>query len=235
MKYKRILLKLSGEALMGDKNFGIDTKIISQYANEIKAVTDAGVEVAIVIGGGNIFRGLQAAEGGMDRVQGDYMGMLATVINSMALQSALEQVGINTRLQSAIKMEAICEPFIRRRAVRHLEKGRVVIFGAGTGNPYFTTDTAASLRAIEIEADVILKGTRVDGIYTADPEKDKNAVRYKHITFSEVFEKDLKVMDMTAFTLCHENKLPIIVFDMNLPGNLVRLVEGEEVGTLVEI
>ncbi len=235
MKYKRILLKLSGEALMGDKNFGIDTKIISQYANEIKAVTDAGVEVAIVIGGGNIFRGLQAAEGGMDRVQGDYMGMLATVINSMALQSALEQVGINTRLQSAIKMEAICEPFIRRRAVRHLEKGRVVIFGAGTGNPYFTTDTAASLRAIEIEADVILKGTRVDGIYTADPEKDKNAVRYKHITFSEVFEKDLKVMDMTAFTLCHENKLPIIVFDMNLPGNLVRLVQGEEVGTLVEI
>lgn len=235
MKYKRILLKLSGEALMGDKNFGIDTKIISQYANEIKAVVDQGVQLAIVIGGGNIFRGLQAAEGGMDRVQGDYMGMLATVINSMALQSALEQKGINTRLQSAIKMEAICEPFIRRRAVRHLEKNRVVIFGAGTGNPYFTTDTAASLRAIEIEADVILKGTRVDGIYTADPEKDKNAVRYKHITFSEVFEKDLKVMDMTAFTLCHENKLPIIVFDMNLPGNLKRLLQGEEVGTLVEI
>jgi uridylate kinase len=235
MKYKRILLKLSGEALMGDKNFGIDTKIITQYANEIKAVTEAGVQVAIVIGGGNIFRGLQAAEGGMDRVQGDYMGMLATVINSMALQSALEQAGINTRLQSAIKMEAICEPFIRRRAVRHLEKGRVVIFGAGTGNPYFTTDTAASLRAIEIEADVILKGTRVDGIYTADPEKDKSAVRYKHITFSEVFEKDLKVMDMTAFTLCHENKLPIIVFDMNMQGNLSRLVQGEEVGTLVEI
>jgi uridylate kinase len=235
MKYKRILLKLSGEALMGDKNFGIDTERLSQYAAEIKAVTDKGVQVAIVIGGGNIFRGLQAAEGGMDRVQGDYMGMLATVINSMALQSALERIGINTRLQSAIKMEAICEPFIRRRAVRHLEKGRVVIFGAGTGNPYFTTDTAASLRAIEIEADVILKGTRVDGIYTADPEKDKNAVRYKHITFNEVFEKDLKVMDRTAFTLCHENKLPIIVFDMNLEGNLGRIVKGEEVGTLVEI
>jgi uridylate kinase len=235
MKYKRILLKLSGEALMGEKNFGIDTNIITQYASEIKAVTEAGVEVAVVIGGGNIFRGLQAAEGGMDRVQGDYMGMLATVINSMALQSALEQIGVNTRLQSAIKMEAICEPFIRRRAVRHLEKGRVVIFGAGTGNPYFTTDTAASLRAIEIEADVILKGTRVDGIYTADPEKDKTAKRYRHITFSEVFEKGLKVMDMTAFTLCHENKLPIIVFDMNLAGNLTRLVQGEEVGTLVEI
>jgi uridylate kinase len=235
MKYKRILLKLSGEALMGEKNFGIDTRIITQYASEIKAVTEAGVEVAVVIGGGNIFRGLQAAEGGMDRVQGDYMGMLATVINSMALQSALEQAGINTRLQSAIKMEAICEPFIRRRAVRHLEKGRVVIFGAGTGNPYFTTDTAASLRAIEIEADVILKGTRVDGIYTADPEKDKTATRYRHITFNEVYEKGLKVMDMTAFTLCHENKLPIIVFDMNLAGNLTRLVQGEEVGTLVEI
>ncbi len=235
MKYKRILLKLSGESLMGDKNFGIDTNRINQYANDIKVISEAGVQVAVVIGGGNIFRGLQAAEGGMDRVQGDYMGMLATVINSMALQSALERVGVNTRLQSAIKMEAICEPFIRRRAVRHLEKGRVVIFGAGTGNPYFTTDTAASLRAIEIEADVILKGTRVDGIYTADPEKDKNAVRYRHIKFSEVFEKDLKVMDMTAFTLCHENKLPIIVFDMNLQGNLKRLIQGEEIGTLVEI
>jgi uridylate kinase len=235
MKYKRILLKLSGESLMGDKNFGIDTTRINQYANEIKVISEAGVQVAIVIGGGNIFRGLQAAEGGMDRVQGDYMGMLATVINSMALQSALERAGVHTRLQSAIKMEAICEPFIRRRAVRHLEKGRVVIFGAGTGNPYFTTDTAASLRAIEIEADVILKGTRVDGIYTADPEKDKNAVRYRHIKFSEVFEKDLKVMDMTAFTLCHENKLPIIVFDMNLQGNLKRLIQGEEIGTLVEI
>ena len=235
MKYKRVLLKLSGEALMGDKNFGIDNTRIAQYANEIKNVVDAGVQLAIVIGGGNIFRGLQAAEGGMDRVQGDYMGMLATVINSMALQSALEGLGVSTRLQSAIKMEAICEPFIRRRAVRHLEKGRVVIFGAGTGNPYFTTDTAASLRAIEIEADVILKGTRVDGIYTADPEKDKNAVKYKDIYFSEVFEKDLKVMDMTAFTLCYENKLPIIVFDMNLKGNLKRLMNGEDVGTLVKV
>lgn len=235
MKYKRILLKLSGEALMGDKQFGIDNNRLSQYANDIKTIVDMGVEVAIVIGGGNIFRGLQAAEGGMDRVQGDYMGMLATVINSMALQSALETHGVMTRLQSAIKMEAICEPFIRRRAVRHLEKGRVVIFGAGTGNPYFTTDTAASLRAIEIEADVILKGTRVDGIYTADPEKDKTATRYSKVTFTEVYEKNLQVMDMTAFTLCQENKLPIIVFDMNKPGNLKSLVEGVEVGTLVEI
>jgi uridylate kinase len=235
MKYKRILLKLSGEALMGDKQFGIDNNRLSQYANDIKSIVDMGVEVAIVIGGGNIFRGLQAAEGGMDRVQGDYMGMLATVINSMALQSALETHGVMTRLQSAIKMEAICEPFIRRRAVRHLEKGRVVIFGAGTGNPYFTTDTAASLRAIEIEADVILKGTRVDGIYTADPEKDKTATRYSKVTFTEVYEKNLQVMDMTAFTLCQENKLPIIVFDMNKPGNLKSLVEGVEVGTLVEI
>jgi uridylate kinase len=235
MKYKRILLKLSGESLMGDKNFGIDNNRLTQYAKEVSSIVDMGVQVAIVIGGGNIFRGLQAAEGGMDRVQGDYMGMLATVINSMALQAALERENINTRLQSAIKMEAICEPFIRRRAVRHLEKGRVVIFGAGTGNPYFTTDTAASLRAIEIEADVILKGTRVDGIYNADPEKDKSAIRYSHIKFSEVFEKDLKVMDMTAFTLCHENKLPIIVFDMNLKGNLGKIVQGEEIGTLVEI
>ena len=235
MKYKRILLKLSGEALMGDKQFGIDNNRLSQYANDIKTIVDMGVEVAIVIGGGNIFRGLQAAEGGMDRVQGDYMGMLATVINSMALQSALETHGVMTRLQSAIKMEAICEPFIRRRAVRHLEKGRVVIFDAGTGNPYFTTDTAASLRAIEIEADVILKGTRVDGIYTADPEKDKTATRYSKVTFTEVYEKNLQVMDMTAFTLCQENKLPIIVFDMNKPGNLKSLVEGVEVGTLVEI
>ncbi len=235
MKYKRILLKLSGEALMGDKQFGIDNNRLSQYADDIKTIVDMGVEVAIVIGGGNIFRGLQAAEGGMDRVQGDYMGMLATVINSMALQSALETHGVMTRLQSAIKMEAICEPFIRRRAVRHLEKGRVVIFGAGTGNPYFTTDTAASLRAIEIEADVILKGTRVDGIYTADPEKDKTATRYSKVTFTEVYEKNLQVMDMTAFTLCQENKLPIIVFDMNKPGNLKSLVEGGEVGTLVEI
>lgn len=235
MKYNRILLKLSGEALMGEKQFGIDTNRLAQYAAEIKQIVDRGVQVAIVIGGGNIFRGLQAAEGGMDRVQGDYMGMLATVINSMALQSALEGVGINTRLQSAIKMEAICEPFIRRRAVRHLEKNRVVIFGAGTGNPYFTTDTAASLRAIEIEADVILKGTRVDGIYTADPEKDKSATRYAKVSFTEVYEKNLQVMDMTAFTLCQENKLPIIVFDMNRKGNLTRIVEGEDVGTLVEL
>ena len=234
MKYKRILLKLSGEALMGDKNFGIDNNRLVQYAEDVKSIVDKGVQVAIVIGGGNIFRGLQAAEGGMDRVQGDYMGMLATVINSMALQGALEGKGINTRLQSAIKMEAICEPFIRRRAVRHLEKNRVVIFGAGTGNPYFTTDTAASLRAIEIEADVILKGTRVDGIYTADPEKDKSATKFETLSFNDVYDKDLKVMDMTAFTLCHENKLPIIVFDMNKKGNLTNLVQGEEVGTLVE-
>lgn len=235
MKYKRILLKLSGEALMGDKQYGIDNQRISQYAADIKAIVEMGVEVAIVIGGGNIFRGLQAAEGGMDRVQGDYMGMLATVINSMALQSALEGIGVLTRLQSAIKMEAICEPFIRRRAVRHLEKGRVVIFGAGTGNPYFTTDTAGALRAIEIEADVILKGTRVDGIYTADPEKDKTATRYSTLTFGEAYSRNLQVMDMTAFTLCKENKLPIIVFDMNEAGNLSRVVKGEEVGTLVTV
>jgi len=218
---------------MGDKQFGIDNKRLQQYATEVKLAVAAGIEVAIVIGGGNIFRGLQAAEGGMDRVQGDYMGMLATVINSMALQSALEGAGVKTRLQSAIKMEAICEPFIRRRAVRHLEKGRVVIFGAGTGNPYFTTDSAASLRAIEIEADVILKGTRVDGIYTADPEKDKHATKYDNITFKEVYDKDLKVMDMTAFTLCEENKLPIIVFDMNKEGNLMELLSGKKIGTLV--
>lgn len=235
MKYKRILLKLSGEALMGDKQFGIDNKRLTRYAEEIKTVADAKVQVAVVIGGGNIFRGLQAEEGGMDRVHGDYMGMLATVINSMALQSALESLGLNTRLQSAINMEAICEPFIRRRAVRHLEKGRVVIFGAGTGNPYFTTDTAASLRAIEIEADVILKGTRVDGVYDSDPLKNINAVKYSRLTFTEAYEKDLRIMDMTAFTLCQENKLPIIVFDMNEIGNLHRIVKGEEVGTLVEV
>ena len=234
MKYKRILLKLSGEALMGEKQFGIDPERLGQYANDIKSIVDQGMEVAIVIGGGNIFRGIQAEKGGMDRVQGDYMGMLATVINSMALQSALERLHVNTRLLSAIKMEQICEPFIRRRAVRHLEKGRVVIFGAGTGNPYFTTDTAASLRAIEIEANVILKGTRVDGIYTADPEKDKNATKYETISFDEVYEKGLNVMDMTAFTLCNENKLPIIVFDMNKEGNLAKLIAGEKIGTLVE-
>ncbi len=233
MKYKRILLKLSGESLMGEKSFGIDPERLAIYAQEIKDASSAGIEVAVVIGGGNIFRGIQAAEGGMDRVQGDYMGMLATVINSMALQSALEGMGVQTRLQSAIKMEQICEPFIRRRAIRHLEKGRVVIFGAGTGNPYFTTDTAATLRAIEIEADVILKGTRVDGIYTADPEKVPDAVKYDTITFTEVYEKGLNVMDMTAFTLCNDNKLPIIVFDMNKAGNLKRLLAGEEIGTLV--
>ena len=234
MKYKRVLLKLSGEALMGEKQFGIDPERLGQYANDIKSIVDKGIEVAIVIGGGNIFRGIQAEKGGMDRVQGDYMGMLATVINSMALQSALERLHVNTRLLSAIKMEQICEPFIRRRAVRHLEKGRVVIFGAGTGNPYFTTDTAASLRAIEIEANVILKGTRVDGIYTADPEKDKTATKYETISFDEVYEKGLNVMDMTAFTLCNENKLPIIVFDMNKEGNLARLISGDKIGTLVE-
>lgn len=234
MKYKRILLKLSGEALMGNKSYGIDAERISQYALEVKDLVEKGVEVAIVIGGGNIFRGIQAAEGGMDRVQGDYMGMLATVINSMALQGVLENSGVQTRLQSAIAMEQICEPYIRRRAVRHLEKGRVVIFGAGTGNPYFTTDTAATLRAIEIEADVILKGTRVDGIYTADPEKDPTATKYNKVSFEEVYEKQLNVMDLTAFTLCKENNLPIVVFDMNKKGNLLDLVSGKEVGTLVE-
>lgn len=235
MKYKRVLLKLSGEALMGDKEFGIDHKILSQYAMEVKNALSQGVEIAIVIGGGNIFRGVgNDANGVIDRVQGDYMGMLATVINSMALQSALEGIGLKTRLLSAIKMEQICEPYIKRRAVRHLEKGRVVIFGAGTGNPYFTTDTAASLRAIEIGADVILKGTRVDGIYTADPEKDTKATKYDKVTFDEVFKKNLKVMDMTAFTLCNENKLPIIVFDMNKPGNLQAIVQGNPIGTLVQ-
>mgnify|MGYP000753529602 FL=1 len=234
MKYQRILLKLSGEALMGDKQFGIDNARIMQYAQEIKAVWEQGVEVAIVIGGGNIFRGVQAEQGGMERTQGDYMGMLATMINSMALQSALESAHVPTRLQSAIEMKQICEPFIKRRAVRHLEKNRVVIFGAGTGNPFFTTDTAASLRAIEIEADVVLKGTRVDGIYTADPEKDPNATKYDTVTFNEVYEKGLNVMDMTAFTLCNENKLPIIIFDMNKEGNLLKLVSGENIGTKVE-
>lgn len=234
MKYKRILLKLSGEALMGDKEFGIDNNRLNQYAQEIASIAQH-VEVAIVIGGGNIFRGVQATATSIDRVQGDYMGMLATVINGMALQSACEANGLKTRLLTAIKMEQIAEPFIRRRAVRHLEKGRIVIFGAGTGNPYFTTDTAATLRAIEIEADVILKGTRVDGIYTADPEKDPTAKKYDTISFSEVIDKRLSVMDMTAFTLCEENKLPIIVFDMNKSGNLKRLVEGEKIGTLVQV
>ena len=235
MKYKRILLKLSGEALMGNRQYGIDNDRLKEYATEIKKVVDKGCEVAIVIGGGNIFRGLAGAATGMDRVQGDYMGMLATVINGMALQGALEDAGIMTRLQSAIEMDKVAEPFIKRKAVRHLEKGRVVIFGAGTGNPYFTTDTAATLRAIEIDADVILKGTRVDGIYDCDPEKNADAIKFNSLTFDEVFEKDLKVMDMTAFTLSRENKLPIIVFDMNKHGNLLKLVEGENVGTLVEV
>ena len=234
MKYKRILLKLSGESLMGDKQYGIDSDRVLQYAQDIKAVHDTGLEIAIVIGGGNIFRGLSAEKGGMDRVQADYMGMLATVINSMALQDALEKTGVKTRLMTAIKMEQICEPFIRRRAVRHLEKRRIVIFGAGTGNPYFTTDTAASLRAIEIQADAVLKGTRVDGIYTADPEKDTTAIKYETITFQEVYDKNLNVMDMTAFTLCQENKLPIIVFDMNKAGNFMRIANGDSIGTLVK-
>lgn len=233
-QYKRLLLKLSGEALMGDKQFGIDPNILEQYANDIKEVLDAGVQLAIVIGGGNIFRGVQGVQGGVvDRAQGDYMGMLATVINAMALQGALEKMGVPTRLLSAIKMEQICEPFIRRRAIRHLEKGRVVIFGAGTGNPFFTTDTAGALRAVEIEADAVLKGTRVDGIYTADPLKDANAIRYDKVSYSEVYEKGLNVMDMTAITLCQENKLPIIVFDMNKKGNFLKLAKGENIGTLV--
>jgi uridylate kinase len=233
-KFKRVLLKLSGESLMGDKNFGLDSQVISRYAKDIKSIIEMGVQVAIVIGGGNIYRGMNEAETGIERAQGDYMGMLATVINGMALQSGLEKEGVYTRLQSAIKMEQIAEPYIRRRAIRHLEKGRVVIFGAGTGNPYFTTDTAGSLRAIEIQADVILKGTRVDGIYSADPEKDPNATKYLNISFAECINKNLKVMDMTAFTLCMENELPIIVFDMNTPGNLLKVVSGEKVGTLVK-
>lgn len=218
---------------MGDREFGIDHQRLARYANEIKQVIDEGVSVGIVIGGGNIFRGIQQVDGAIDRVQGDYMGMLATMINSMALQSSLESIGVITRLQSAIKMEQIAEPFIKRRAVRHLEKNRVVIFGAGTGNPYFTTDTAASLRAIEINADVILKGTRVDGIYTADPEKDPNAKKYENITYQQCIDEDLNIMDMTAFTLCKENKLPIVVFDMDSGGNLLKVVKGEKVGTLV--
>ncbi|MDZ4751327.1 MAG: UMP kinase [Flavobacteriales bacterium] len=234
MKYRRILLKLSGESLMGEKQFGVDNKQLMQFANEIKKVWESGVQIAIVVGGGNIFRGMQAEEGGMERTQGDYMGMLATMINSMALQSALESLDVPNRLQSAIEMKQIAEPFIRRRAMRHLEKNRVVIFGAGTGNPFFTTDTAASLRAIEIEADVLLKGTKVDGIYTSDPKKNPGAVRYERVSFTEVYEKGLNVMDLTAFTLCNENKLPIIVFDMLKPNNLLNVVKGEKVGTLVD-
>ncbi len=233
MKYKRILLKLSGEALMGNKDHGIDSERLEQYAQEIKRVHDSGLEVAIVIGGGNIFRGVDGEKSGIDRVQGDYMGMLATVINAMALQSALEKNGMYTRLMSGLKMEQVCEPFIRRRAIRHLEKGRIVIFGAGIGNPYFTTDSTASLRAVEIEANVVLKGTRVDGVYTADPEKDPEAEKYTQLSFQEAYEKGLNIMDMTAFTLCMENNLPIIVFDMNKPGNLNKIIEGEEVGTLI--
>jgi uridylate kinase len=233
MKYNRIVLKLSGESLMGSVQYGIDPKMLTQYAEEIKSIKDLGVEVAIVIGGGNIYRGVQAEAAGIERVQGDYMGMLATVINGMALQSALETAGLYTRLMSGIKMEQVCEPFIRRRAIRHLEKGRIVIFGAGIGNPYFTTDSTASLRAIEIQADVVLKGTRVDGVYTADPEKDPAATRYSALSFQEAYEKNLNIMDMTAFTLCQENNLPIIVFDMNKPGNLLKVLKGESAGTLI--
>lgn len=235
MQYKRILLKLSGEALMGEKQYGIDPKRLAAYADEIKEVVDKGIEVAIVIGGGNIFRGLAGASDGMDRVQGDHMGMLATVINGLALQSALELKGVQTRLQSAIQINEVAEPFIRRRAMRHLEKGRVVIFGGGTGNPYFTTDSAAVLRAIEIEANVILKGTRVDGIYTSDPEKDNTATKFDTISFNDVLTKGLKVMDTTAFTLSQENELPIVVFDMNKRGNLLKLVSGENIGTVVNL
>jgi uridylate kinase len=235
MKYKRILLKLSGEALLGSQEYGIDPAVLKQYAEEVKLVVDAGVEVAIVIGGGNIFRGVQGAQGGVvDRATGDYMGMLATMMNAMAIQGAFEKEGMSTRLLSAIKMEQISEPFIRRRAMRHLEKGRVVIFGAGTGNPYFTTDTAASLRAVEIEADIVIKGTRVDGIYDKDPEKHSDAKRFQVISYKQVFELNLNVMDMTAFTLCHENKKQIVVFNMNEKGNLLKLVEGQDVGTLVK-
>ena len=233
MKYKRILLKLSGEALMGENQYGIDPQRLSEYAQEIKKIHALGVEIAIVIGGGNIFRGVAGASKGMDRVQGDYMGMLATVINGMALQGALEDAGMLTRLQTALKIEEIAEPYIKRRAVRHLEKNRIVIFGAGTGNPYFTTDTAAVLRGVEINADVILKGTRVDGVYTADPEKDPNAVKFESITFADVLSKGLNVMDTTAFTLSQENQLPIVVFDMNKENNLLKVCQGENIGTTV--
>lgn len=233
-KYHRILLKLSGESLMGDRSFGLDPKMLTQYALDIKSIVELGIQVSVVIGGGNIYRGMNESETGIERAQGDYMGMLATVINGMALQSSLEKNGVKTRLMSAIKMEQIAEPYIRRRAIRHLEKDRVVIFAAGTGNPYFTTDTAGALRAVEIQANVILKGTRVDGIYTADPEKDPTATRFDSISFSEAISKELKVMDMTAFTLCQENNLPIIVFDMNKPGNLLDVVSGKAVGTIVK-
>ena len=234
MIYKRVLLKLSGEALLGERSYGIDPKRIAQYAKEIKTVTELGLEVAVVIGGGNIFRGVSAASNGIDRVQGDYMGMLATVINGMALQSALEEENVQTRLQTAIKIEAVAEPYIKRKAVRHLEKKRVVIFGGGTGNPFFTTDSAAVLRAIEISADVILKGTRVNGVYDSDPEKNKNAIKFDAISFHDVINKNLKIMDSTAFTLSQENNLPIIVFNMNKPGNLFKLINGEKIGTIIK-
>lgn len=233
MAYKRILLKLSGEALMGDKSFGIDPTRLQQYAKDIKAAKETGVEIALVIGGGNIFRGMQAEANGIDKVQGDYMGMLATMINGIALQSAIESQGMYTRLMSAIQMDQIAEPYIKRRAVRHLEKGRIVIFGAGTGNPYFTTDSAAALRAIEISADIVLKGTNIDGVYSDDPRKNKEAIKFDKISFQEVLANKLNVMDMTAFTLCEENNLPIMVFDMNVPGNLLKVVNGESIGTLV--
>ena len=234
MIYKRILLKLSGEALLGERSYGIDPKRIAQYAKDIKSITDLGVEVAVVIGGGNIFRGVSAASNGIDRVQGDYMGMLATVINGMALQSSLEEEKIQTRLQTALKIEEVAEPYIKRKAVRHLEKKRVVIFGGGTGNPFFTTDSAAVLRAIEINADVILKGTRVDGVYDSDPEKNNNAVKFDSMSFSEVIKKNLRVMDSTAFTLSQENNLPIIVFNMNKTGNLLKLINGDKIGTIIK-
>lgn len=234
MIYKRILLKLSGEALLGERSYGIDPKRIAQYAKDIKSITDLGVEVAVVIGGGNIFRGVSAASNGIDRVQGDYMGMLATVINGMALQSSLEEEKIQTRLQTALKIEEVAEPYIKRKAVRHLEKKRVVIFGGGTGNPFFTTDSAAVLRATEINADVILKGTRVDGVYDSDPEKNNNAVKFDSMSFSEVIKKKLRVMDSTAFTLSQENNLPIIVFNMNKTGNLLKLINGDKIGTIIK-
>ena len=234
MIYKRVLLKLSGEALLGERSYGIDPKRIAQYAKEIKTVTELGLEVAVVIGGGNIFRGVSAASNGIDRVQGDYMGMLATVINGMALQSALEEENVQTRLQTAIKIEAVAEPYIKRKAVRHLEKKRVVIFGGGTGNPFFTTDSAAVLRAIEISADVILKGTRVNGVYDSDPEKNKNAIKFDAISFQDVINKNLKIMDSTAFTLSQENNLPIVVFNMNKTSNLLKLINGTKTGTSIK-
>ena len=233
MKYKRILLKLSGEALIGNKNFGIDSNKLENYSNEIKNIQNLGIEVAIVIGGGNIYRGIESEKTGIDRVQGDYMGMLATVINCMALQSFLEKIGCDTRLLSGFNIDQVCEPFIRRKAIRHLEKNRIVIFGAGLGKPYFTTDSTASLRAIEIEADIVLKGTRVDGVYNSDPEKSSSAKKFNERSFDDVYKKNLNIMDMTAFTLCKENNLPIIVFDMNKPGNLIKIIEGKKIGTLI--